>query len=75
MHSGNIFPIEQSSMYQELVAERAAIETFRQEESRRTGGEIDMWRAEWLWWAHHQRSWRAQYMMSITGQNVERSKS
>lgn len=62
MHSDDVFPIERSDMYQELMAERAAIEAFRQAESQRVGYEIDTWRAEWLWWANHQRSWRTAYV-------------
>jgi hypothetical protein len=68
MNSGELFPIEKSTMYQELLLERQEIEKLRWIESEKVGHDIGLWRAEWLWWAHHQRSWRATQMMKLTGQ-------
>ena len=68
MNSGQLFPIEQSDMYQEVIAERKAMEKFRWEESEKAGYDIGDFRTEWLWWTTKQRSWKASYKMQITGQ-------
>lgn len=68
MNSGQLFPIEQSDMYKELTAERKAMEKFKWEESEKAGYDIGDFRTEWLWYTSKQRTWRANYRMSLTGQ-------
>lgn len=70
MYTGTPFPIEKSDYYQEYLAEKAAIAEFKWLESERENRDIGQWRAEWLWWANHQRKWRDNYRASGSNANL-----
>lgn len=58
MHTGAHFPIENSNMFKEWQLEKKAIDDFRYIESEKEGKDIGQFRAEWVWWTRHQRTWR-----------------
>ena len=47
--SGTLFPIEQSSYYQQWLAEKAAIETHKWYLSEQVGRDVGLEYAQWNW--------------------------
>lgn len=53
------FPISRSNMFEEWNLEQQEIAKLRWIESEKEGRDIGQFRAEWLWYTCHERSWKA----------------
>ena len=55
----DLFPIEQSNLFQEWQLEKKEIERLRWIESEKEGRDIGQERAEWLWMTRYRYQWKA----------------
>lgn len=64
MYSGDPFPIEQSSLYQEWQLEKLAIQELKWHMSEDAGHDVGWDRAYWVWVTTYRHTWRASFRQS-----------
>lgn len=55
--SNDMFPIENSSLYQRYLLERKEIDKIEWIESERMGYSVGRYRAEWIWLTTYRSDW------------------